>query len=488
MTKDIEKLSKKELIILQKILEGHNTRESLRKATNLSTIEIEKNINFLVNKGFIERKDQEYTLVKATDKSKKYLDSPLPEEKLYEIIKKERTKPLPELRDLFELPQEFNKALGLLKRLGIISIDQGVVKFLKEDPDFEMEIQRKKELISKALEGFELKEKDKILEELLSRGLLTLEKRTKTELVPLIDNIDIKPEDFIEKYTRDVLSNKEWLNKKFRKYDVVSKVPKIRGGNFHHFKEFINHLKQIMISLGYREQEGDWVETGFWEFDVMFTPQDHPAREVHDTFYLKGHGQIEDQELLTKVKEEHEKFYKYDYSEEIAKKLVLRTHTTTVSFRRILKGVKAPERYFCIGRVFRNEAIDRTHLAEFYQLEGIIVDHEFSIKDLMSSIKDIFDAMGIKIRFRPHYFPYTEPSIEILTWFDELGEWVELGGAGIFREEALRPLNAQDYAIGAFGFGVERIAMSIYGIDDIRNVFGNYVTLDLIRNYKVKKW
>jgi phenylalanyl-tRNA synthetase alpha chain len=261
------------------------------------------------------------------------------------------------------------------------------------------------------------------------------------------------------------------------KFDVNVPGQNARVGKNHPVTKLTNHLRTIMSELGFQEMEGDIIESSFWNFDALFQPQDHPARELADTFYIKGDSPLpEDEELVSRVKKAHEEGWKYQWDPKEASKTVLRTHTTAVSARYVaaIKD-KRPRKYFAIGRVFRNEATDYKHLAEFHQIEGIIAWEGATFTDLLGVLKEIYGKLGFeKIRFRPSFFPYTEPSLEIEVYFEERKQWMELGGAGIFRPEVSIPL-AGVYPVLAWGLSLERPLMLKLELDDIRDLYRNDV-------------
>jgi len=224
--------------------------------------------------------------------------------------------------------------------------------------------------------------------------------------------------------------------------------------------------------------EGPLVETAFWCMDSMWIPQDHPAREMQDTFYLPYEGKIP-LDIAKKVAIVHENGgksgsngYGYKWDEKIAKQLLLRTHTTATTFRYFgEKKIKPPAKYFYIGRIFRNEAIDATHLPEFHQSEGFVMEEGLTMRDLMGYIKEFYSKMGIyKIKFKPVYNPYTEPSMEAYGYNEQLGKWIELINSGVFRPESLEPYGINVPVI-AWGLGIDRLAMFKLGINDIRQLF-----------------
>ncbi len=246
-------------------------------------------------------------------------------------------------------------------------------------------------------------------------------------------------------------------------------------GRSHVITKVSNKIRRIMTELGFEEMGGSIIESAFWNFDALFQPQDHPARELADTFYLRGESELpEDKALVNRVREAHEKGWKYEWSRKEAKKLVLRTHTTCLSARYLASMKdKKPRKYFSIGRVFRNEATDFKHLAEFHQVEGILAYEGATFRDLLGILKLFYQKLGFeKVRFRPSFFPYTEPSLEVEVFFEPRGEWMELGGAGIFRPEVSIPL-ADVYPVLAWGLSLERPIMLMMGLEDIRAFYRN---------------
>ncbi|MEW6036189.1 MAG: phenylalanine--tRNA ligase subunit alpha [Candidatus Micrarchaeota archaeon] len=246
-------------------------------------------------------------------------------------------------------------------------------------------------------------------------------------------------------------------------------------GKNHPITRMTRRIKTIMTELGFQEVEGDIVESSFWNFDALFQPQDHPARELADTFYVKGSMPLpQDGELVARVKKAHEDGWKYPWQEREASKAVLRTHTTCLSARALAAmKERRPKKFFAIGRVFRNEATDYKHLAEFHQVEGIIAWEHATFTDLLGVLKEFYMKLGFeKIRFRPSFFPYTEPSLEIEVYFEKRKQWMELGGAGIFRPEVSIPL-AGVYPVLAWGLSLERPLMLSLELEDIRALYRN---------------
>jgi phenylalanyl-tRNA synthetase alpha chain len=227
------------------------------------------------------------------------------------------------------------------------------------------------------------------------------------------------------------------------------------------------------------EAEGPFVESSFWNFDALYQPQDHPSRELADTFYMKfpSSSKLPDKRLIDAVKKAHQDGgntgstgWRYSWDEKIAAQSILRTHTTAVSARMLTK-IEPPAKVFCIGRVFRNETLDFKHLPEFTQVEGIVADENVGFRDLLGYLREFYLRLGFKkIRFRPSYFPYTEMSVEPEVYLEERKEWLELGGSGIFRPEVTRPLGI-DCPVLAWGLSLERPIMLKLALNDIRNFY-----------------
>jgi len=227
--------------------------------------------------------------------------------------------------------------------------------------------------------------------------------------------------------------------------------------------------------MGFSEFSGNIVQSAFWNFDALFQPQDHPAREMQDTFYLDVTSPLPDG--WEKIRDMHEHGGETSstgwggrWNPEKARASVLRTHSTALSIQYLAAHPEPPVKAFSLSRVYRRESIDPTHLAEFEQLEGIVMDTDVTFNNLLGFLKEFYHRMGFSdVRFRPAYFPYTEPSVEPEVWVDGLG-WVELGGAGIFREEVTAPFGITQPVL-AWGLGISRVAMLRLGLSDLRQLY-----------------
>lgn len=282
----------------------------------------------------------------------------------------------------------------------------------------------------------------------------------------------------VAQLTPELIQNGGWKDVEVRKYDVKAFAPTVHGGRKHPLTLLLEKTRTVFLNMGFTEVTGNFVESAFWDMDVLFTAQDHPAREMQDTFYVKDPAKIDisqDEGLIEKVKQVHENGgktgslgWRYKWSRAEAEKALLRTHTTVSSVKYIAKNPKPPFKVFTIGRIFRNEAMDSTHLPEFMQIEGIVCEEGANFDMLCGLLKEFYARMGVPIRIRPGYFPYTEPSLELDIFWN--GQWMELGGAGIFRPEVTEPLGVKEPVL-AWGLGFERLAMLIWGLKDIRDIY-----------------
>lgn len=295
--------------------------------------------------------------------------------------------------------------------------------------------------------------------------------------------------------TRENIQRGDWKGLEFKEYNFSAKGQPVEGGHLHPLLKVRRQVQMIFLQMGFEEMPtNNFVESSFWNFDALFQPQQHPARDSHDTFFLKEPSTTKflPEDYVERVKQVHEsggygsRGYIYDWKREEANKNLLRTHTTAVSSRMLYALAQkpfAPKKYYSIDRVFRNEAVDRTHLAEFHQIEGLVCDRGLTLGDLIGVLHDFFARLGMsKLRFKPAYNPYTEPSMEIFSYHEGFKKWVEVGNSGMFRPEMLLPMGLpEDVRVIAWGLSLERPTMIMYGIDNIRDLFGHKVDLGLIK-------
>ena len=293
--------------------------------------------------------------------------------------------------------------------------------------------------------------------------------------------------------TPEMLKQGTWKNTRFRAYNIALNPPRVSIGRKHPYREFLDFVKYQFVSMGFEEMRGPLVENEFWDMDALFMPQFHPARNIHDVYFLKDptHCREIEAPFGRQVAAAHKDGgktgsagWRYAFDVERAKRLILRSQGTAVSARTLASGPKVPGKYFSIARCFRYDAVDATHAPDFNQVEGIVLGEDINFRTLLGLLQ-LFGqeiAKAKEFQFRPAYFPFTEPSVELHVKHPVLG-WMELGGAGIFRPEVTLPLGV-DVPVIAWGLGLDRMAMIALGIQDIRDLFSR--DLDFVRTKKIQ--
>jgi phenylalanyl-tRNA synthetase alpha chain len=301
------------------------------------------------------------------------------------------------------------------------------------------------------------------------------------------------PEE-VTQLTPELIITSKWRSTKLQKYNIKAPVAKTWSGKKHPYLSFLEEVRTKLVTLGFKEMTGTQVETSFFNFDALYTPQDHPAREEVGIYFVKD-PQYSDisayKTAAANIKATHENGWKtgstgwqYKYSTQEAKRLILRGHGTCLSARTLLrKDLEIPSKHFSIARCYRPEVVDKTHLSEFNQVEGIVIDEKLALRDLLGVLeKFALEIAGAdEVRFKPDYFPFTEPSVELSAYKEGYG-WIEFGGSGIFRPEVTLPLGIEVPVI-AWGLGIDRLFMMRAGVDDIRCIFSQ--SLDWLRRKEV---
>ena len=301
------------------------------------------------------------------------------------------------------------------------------------------------------------------------------------------------PEE-VTQLTPELIITSKWRTTKLQKYNIKAPVAKTWPGKKHPYLSFLEEVRTKLVTLGFKEMTGTHVETSFFNFDALYTPQDHPAREEVGIYFVKDpqYGDISAYKTAAaNIKATHENGWKtgstgwqYKYSTQEAKRLILRGHGTCLSARTLLrKDLEIPSKHFSIARCYRPEVVDKTHLSEFNQVEGIVIDEKLTLRDLLGVLeKFALEIAGAdKVRFKPDYFPFTEPSVELSAYKKGYG-WIEFGGSGIFRPEVTLPLGIEVPVI-AWGLGIDRLFMMRASVDDIRSIFSQ--SLEWLRRKEV---
>ena len=466
---------------------GDWTLEEVLKACNWDDQAIAVSAGHgLSNHGLVKIKESSNRDVILGSEGEKAVNEGLLEERLWNFIRENKTATMADLSSNFER-HETGPGIGLLKGLGV-SLEGG--KFSCQNPDEISEIisERTEFINSPSIDNpliDHFKGRKNLIEivEVISRTWSI------TQSGQAIPDSDLEEVLKISEITPELLQGDSWKEAEFRPYDVSIEASVPRSGKSHPMQALIERIRSIFLEMGFSEIVEDYVQTAGWNMDALFIPQDHPAREMQDTFYLDEPKSIPlDPSLLESWKNIHEHGGETEstgwggnFSEEISQKGLLRTHTTVNTIQYLAENPTDPCRVFAIDRVFRKESIDRTHLPEFHQIEGIIMEPGANLGMLVSTLKTFYQKMGYpEVRVRPAYFPYTEPSLEVeVKW---RGKWLELGGAGIFRPEVTEPLGIKD-PVCAWGMGLERLAMLVLGLDDIRQLYIS--DLEWLRNQPI---
>jgi phenylalanyl-tRNA synthetase alpha chain len=395
-----------------------------------------------------------------SDEGKDYLIHGLPETQLLKFISRETL--------LSDLQQHgtFKIGFGQLRKKGLIRVDDGTVSKTEGASTADDEAALKNPQASNPK-----------TKELIRRGILQESETVQYSIaitaegrVLLKKGLDLRDEAGV--LTRDQILSGAWKGLNLRRYDVTKLPKKAYPGKIHPYQRIIGEMREILLDMGFEELYGGIVQQSYWNFDALFQPQDHPAREMQDTFYLRETLPLPPG--YEKVKAMHisggntsSTGWGGVWKEEKAEQCVLRTHTTSVSIQHLAQNPNPPVKAFCIGRVYRRETIDTTHLAEFEQLEGVVMDEGVTFGNLLGILREFYHRMGFEgVRFKPSYYPYTEPSLDAEVFIEGIG-WIEMGGAGVFREEVTAPLGI-NYPVLAWGLGVSRIAMLRLGLKDLR--------------------
>ncbi len=448
----------------------------LCKKVKLKEVEVMRALQWLENKKILKIRKDVQEIITVNPEYSKTTEKGLPEKRLLLALKKSSN--LQDARKIAELDNnEFNISLGLLKRKKAIKLENKKIMITAEGKKLLKENFPQEQLFKKLpLKYSELSEQEKKhYQDFKNRNIIvtTLKKDRYVLLTNLGKELSKKDltGELTDAITKEVIKSRSWKKKKFRRYDVKTQVSKIYHGKRHFVNQTNDYARRIWIELGFKEMTGPLLNTSFWNFDALFTAQDHPVRELQDTFYIKNpkKGKLPNKQLVERVKKTHENGWntkstgwKYSWDKEEAKKNVLR-----------------------VGKCFRNETLDWSHLFEFNQTEGIVIDPDANLKHLLGYLKEFFRKMGYpKIRFRPAYFPYTEPSIEGEVYDPTRKKWIELFGAGIFRPEVVKPLLGEDIPVLAWGPGFDRITMLYHNLKDLRDLYKN----DLKQLRGMKAW
>ena len=482
------------------------------KASGLDESRLDMASGWLQTKGLLEVRDDSVTsFVALTETGRDYLEKGTPELRVIGALREGRQFTVKDVIQSWGMdPSEVSSAVGGLREAGVIRIVQGGILELvagAETAAYEPLLEVIRAVAQK--DNAELPTFSDVQQATInanfhkrgkSKGIFRItEKKNRSyritadgkEVLRMVSARGVIAEE-ASVLTPEMLKQGAWKNKKFRAYNIALNPPRQSIGRKHPYKEFLDYVKYKFIGMGFEEMRGPLVENEFWDMDALFMPQFHPARNIHDVYFVKepaACAKIEEP-FGRQVAAAHKDGgktgstgWRYAFDLERAKRLILRSQGTAVSARTLASGPKVPGKYFSIARCFRYDAVDATHAPDFYQVEGIVLGEDINFKALLGLLT-LFGqeiAKAGEFQFRPAYFPFTEPSVELHVKHPELG-WMELGGAGIFRPEVTKPLGV-DVPVIAWGLGLDRMAMVALGIKDIRDLFSK--DLDFVRTKKI---
>ncbi len=514
-TKLLESLHPLETKVLQCFSRGETlSAADIMNASGLDESRLDMAAGWLQSKGLFEVRDESVTsFVTLTETGQEYHKAGTPENRIIKALKEGKQFTVKDIIQTWGMdPSEVSSATGALKTSNVITIGKGGVLHLNEAADTKPydALQQVIDETAGASVALSLPSLPAGKQELIqanfhkrgkSKGIFRItEKKNRVfsltaegkELLRLLEERGAAAEE-ASILTPEMLKQGTWKDKKFRAYNIALNPPRQSIGRKHPYRIFLDFVKYKFIGMGFEEMRGPLVENEFWDMDALFMPQFHPARNIHDVYFVKEPAASKkiEEPFGKRVAAAHRdggetgsSGWRYAFDIERAKRLILRSQGTAVSARTLAIGPKIPGKYFSIARCFRYDAVDATHAPDFYQVEGIVLGEDINFTTLLGLLK-LFGqeiAKATEFQFRPAYFPFTEPSVELHVKHPELG-WMELGGAGLFRPEVTVPLGV-DVPVIAWGLGLDRMAMVALGIQDIRDLFSR--DLDFIRTKKIQ--
>ena len=496
MNKNLSKIINELHIYEKKLL------DSIKNIENMSPEDISNNhaldiksvmsaAGSLASKDIIKVEKDVSEFISLSQDGEKFAEIGLPERRVLNVLLEKEEIPMGKMASEADLDKTENKiAVGWLVRKKWAKIDKGLITITDFGKEFSDKLGDDEELLKELKENSPLNKAD-LTPELLDgfknlndrKNLIEINKTTDHSFSLMDLGMDILEHGFriqeqATQLTHKQLKEDTWKNLNYRPYDINAEAPTIFPGKGHPLREIIEEIREVFLNLGFTESNGEILDSAFWNFDSLFQPQDHAAREMQDTFYVKNplKCDLPNEELVLETAKVHEDGadtgscgWEYDWSHDVAEQSVLRTHTTGISTK-FLNENQPPLKMFSVGRVFRRETITYKHLPEFHQVEGIVAGEDISYQNLLGTLKEFYKKLGFEVRFRPAYFPYTYLSTECEVYLEEKEAWIELGGSGMFRPEVLKPLGV-DTPVLAFGLGIERLAMIRYDISDIRMLY-----------------
>lgn len=501
-------LPPKQKEIIDLVIKGYADVDKIAEQLRTSRESLMRDLEELKEKGLLKISRETIETFELTSEAERYLELGLPEQRVLKVLEKSGKIAVEDLAkaaskySILLTDKEAKIGLSVLAKAKAVKIDKGKISLVQENlGKLVDELSKMQEALKQIKEG---KAPEQVLSTLIRRKLVRKKSRRKIYAYPtsnlekLYKTGKIREALVITTLTPEILASGVWRTAYFKPFDLSVEPPTIYPGKKHPYLEFLDYIRELLVSMGFEEMKGPHVEMELWNFDALFQAQNHPAREIHDTYFLKypNEGRVEDESLMRRIARVHEdgwetgsKGWGYKWDPRRALRLILRTQTTAVSARTLYARGDGEYMCFSLGRVFRPETLDPKHSMEFYQLEGIIVGEKVTFRHLLGFFEEIAKRLGLgKIKLKPGYFPFTEPSVEGFIKHPKLG-WIEVFPGGMFRPEMLAGLGIKKSNVAAWGIGIDRIAMAVLGIDDIRLLFTR--DLNFLRKWRkpiVKTW
>ena len=442
-------------IKLIRVLRGLPTADhaALGDAAQLSPDQVRRGVEWLKHKGLASVSHKEATFVRLGGRGLDALSAGLPERRLLALVE---AGVCDVARLKAKMGSDFGPALGVARRGGWVSVEGGRIA------PGRIPVSIPAEDLLRSIGHLDVKA------DAVDQDALASLRRRPDYVVPSVrktSTVSLTP----------AAAEIDPASLEGNAMDLEAPAPVVYPAKSHPLREVINEIREIFALLGFTEAVGHMVQPSFWNFDALFTPQDHPAREMQDTFFLKDvrAADMASPDTIRDVADSHRAAWGQSWSLDEAEKMVLRTHTTGVTIKYLADNRPDEARVFSLGRVFRNEKVSYRHLVEFHQIEGVVTGKNATLRDLMGIQKEFYRRIGLeRVKFWPTFFPYTEPSLQSMVYSDQLGRWIELFGMGIFRPQVTDPLGIRGPVL-AWGGGIERIAMLMYGLDDVREFYSN---------------
>ncbi|MDH5526880.1 MAG: phenylalanine--tRNA ligase subunit alpha [Nitrospirota bacterium] len=497
-----------EVAVIQALVKAREATDAeLAEAAQMDPARRDMACGWLAEKSIIECAHESVAhTVSLTETGQRYASGGTPEARIIGALTAGRELTMASLSEALEMEQsEAGTAVGALKKAAVITSGKGGALEMVPGADL-AQFERVGALIAQvASEGTVdqatlPEEQQQALDGLhrkrgKSKGVFRVdEHRTRTyvlsrlgsEVAALLkDRAQIEE---IGQLTSRILADGSWKGKAFRRYNINLKPPRVAVGRKHPYRAYLDQIKAKMVAMGFQQMTSPLVQNEFWNNDALFMPQFHPARDIHDAYFVADpkHSKPVEEPFFSNVAKVHadggdtgSTGWNYKFREMQSRRLVLRSQGTADSAHKLSEGPDIPGKYFSIARCFRYDQVDATHAPDFFQVEGIVLGEQINFRTLLGMLKMFAHEMAKadQVKFVPAYFPFTEPSVEMHAKHPKLG-WIELGGAGLFRPEVTGPMGISEPVI-AWGLGLDRMAMVALNIHDIRDLFSS--DLDLIR-------